>query len=288
MKKIITFIAMFVCLSVITACGLTDEANEKVTKNVPPISVQLWSVRDAIKADFEGTLTQLSKLGFQGVEFASDYGKYENDPEGLKAFLASLGMQASGAHLQMGKLKDHVLAKNLTFLKKLGVELIIIPADSRAWNADGIEEFVTELNALAKKVAKVGMRIGYHNHAQEFGDYNGSTFWDYIAQNTTPDVFLQMDAGWVNYAGKDPIDYLKRYPYRTLTTHIKVRTHKGSDQSPILGEDGYDWTNHIKHNISVGGTRWLVLEQEEYPTGLTPLETVAKSKLGLDKAISKL
>lgn len=279
---------MFVGISVISACGLTNETNAKATKNVPPVSVQLWSVRDAVKADFEGTLTKLSKLGFKGVEFAGNYGKYDKDPEGLKAFLASLDMQASGAHLKMHELQDNVLAENLTFLKKIGVELVMIPADSRAWNADGVESLVKDLNALAIKFAKVGMRIGYHNHEKEFNAYKNTTFWDYIAQNTTPDVFLQMDAGWVNYAGKDPIEYLKRYPFRTLTTHIKVRTHKGTGQSPILGEDGYDWTNHIKHNISVGGTRWLVLEQEEYPNGLTPLETVAKSKLGLDKAISKL
>lgn len=288
MKKTITFIVMFISVAILSACGSTNDKKEQVKANVPPVSVQLWSVRNAVKADFEGTITQLSKLGFKGVEFANDYGKYENNPEGLKAFLDSLGMQASGAHLLVDKLHDDVLAKNLTFLKKIGVELVIIPADARAWNADGVEEFVIELNKIAEKVAKVGMRIGYHNHAQEFEAYKGSTFWDYIAQNTTPDVFLQMDAGWVNYAGKDPIDYLKRYPYRTLTTHIKVRTHKGSGQSPILGEDGYDWTNHIKHNISVGGTRWLVLEQEEYPAGLTPLQAVAKSKIGLDKAINEL
>lgn len=288
MKKIITFIVISISVAILSACGLTDKKKEQVKTDVPPVSVQLWSVRDAVKADFEGTLIKLSKLGFKGVEFAGEYGKYENDPDGLKVFLSSLGLQATGVHFQVDKLQDNVLAKNLTFVKKLGADLVIIPIDSRAWDPEGVKELVEELNSLATKVAKVGLRIGYHNHAQEFQDYNGSTFWDYIAQNTTPDVFLQMDAGWVNYSGKDPVEYLKRYPYRTLTTHIKVRTHKGTGQSPIIGEDGYDWTNHIKHNISIGGTRWLVLEQEEYPAGLTPLQTVAKSKLGLDKAISKL
>lgn len=288
MKKTITFIIMFVGIAILSACSLTNENKEQAKALVPPISVQLWSVREAVKEDFEGTLTKLSALGFKGVEFAGNYGKYANDPEGLKAFLSSLGLQASGVHLGVDKLQDDVLAKNLTFVKKLGAELVIIPMDSRAWHPEGVKDLVKELNELAKKLAKVGLRIGYHNHAQEFQDYNNSTFWDYIAQNTTPDVFLQMDAGWINYAGKDPVDYLKRYPYRTLTTHIKVRTHKGSGQSPIVGEDGYDWTNHVKHNISIGGTRWLVVEQEEYPAGLTPLQAVAKSKLGLDKAISKL
>ena len=57
---------------------------------------------------------------------------------------------------------------------------------------------------------------------------------------------------------------------------------------PIIGQDTIDWLALLKANISVGGTKWIVVEQEEYPNGLTPLAAVALSKQGLDKFIAAL
>lgn len=295
MKKICSMVFVAVNLILLSACNDATESKptaapvEKIEKiKVPPLSVQLWSVKDAVKNDFEGTLTALANMGFQGVEFAGDYGSYGDDPKGLKAFLTSIGLQASGAHVGIDLLRGEKLDDTLSFLKDLGTDLVIIPYDSRAMNADGIEEFVAEILSLSEHLAKTGMTIGYHNHDQEFNDYNGSTFWDYLAQNTPDNVLLQLDVGWVNYASKDPIDYVKRYKGRTLTTHYKIRTHEGSNGSPILGEDDFDWAALIKANVEFGGTLWLVVEQEEYPEGLTPMQAVEKSKQGLEKFIQQL
>jgi len=289
MKKIFTLLCMTLCFGFIASCS--NAAHHETSKNkitVPPVSIQLWSVKDKIEKDFKGTLKTLSDLGFNGVEFAGNYGPYTDDPQGLKSFLDSLSLKASGAHLGIKTLTNKDADKQLSFLKSLGVEYVIIPMDSRAWDANKVDDLINDINTLESKLAKMGLKIGYHNHDQEFNAHNKSTFWDYIAQNTSQNVILQMDVGWVNYAGKNPIHYLKQYPNRTLTTHIKVRTKKGSEQSPIIGEDGYDWANHIKHNVKVGGTQWLVLEQEEYPYGLDSMQSVAMSKQGLDQVIDKL
>jgi sugar phosphate isomerase/epimerase len=148
---------------------------------------------------------------------------------------------------------------------------------------------VLELNALSVKLAKSDMQIGFHNHASEFNDFEDSTYWDFIAQSTDESVILQQDVGWTTYAGKDPVAYVKRYPGRTLTTHYKVKLPEGSvGKLPIIGQDTIDWDALIKANIEVGGTRWLVVEQEEYPKGLTPIEAVMASKKGIDGYLSKL
>ena len=52
----------------------------------PQLSVQLWSVKEDVSKDFEGTLKKLAAMGFQGVEFAGDFGPYKNDAPGLKRF----------------------------------------------------------------------------------------------------------------------------------------------------------------------------------------------------------
>jgi sugar phosphate isomerase/epimerase len=292
MKKILLISYLVLSFIGLTACSSTSNSGD-ANVQVPPVSVQLWSIKKALKADFKGTLEKIADMGFEGVEFAGNFGEYSDDPKGLKEYLASIGLKASGAHMGFKHLRGKKLEKNLNFLKDLGVELVIVPADSRAWTASGVADLAKELTALSKKLASKGMIIGYHNHSQEFGIYKSSTYWDYIAQNTPESVLLQLDVGWVNFAKKDAIDYVKRYPGRTLTTHIKVRTYKGkvdpkTGQSPILGEDGYDWASLIKTQIKHGGTRWLVLEQEEYPNGLGELGSVAASKKGLDKIISSL
>ncbi|MDU0352962.1 sugar phosphate isomerase/epimerase [Paraglaciecola aquimarina] len=291
MKKILLSCYLVLTLIGLSACGSQQQPNTKV--NVPPISVQLWSVKGALKADFKGTLEELAGMGFQGVEFAGDFGPYASDPVGLKNYLTSIGLQASGAHVGFKDLGDDKLDKTLDFLKAVGIDMVIIPYDARAFEASGVHSLTVDLVSLSAKLAKKNMVIGYHNHDHEFNTYLDATYWDYIAKNTPQSVLLQLDVGWVNFAGKDPVEYVKRYPGRTLTTHLKIRHYHGPNRtpqgaSPILGDDNYDWGTLITTQAKVGGTRWLVVEQEEYPDGLSSMQAVAKSKAGLDKIISEL
>jgi sugar phosphate isomerase/epimerase len=256
--------------------------------NLPKVSVQLWSVKNQVSSDFKGTLRELAKMGFQGVEFAGEFGEFANNPAGLKQFLSSLGLEVSGAHIHFDKLTVDKFVQTVEFYRAIGTTLLIVPYDERAFSPNGVEQVVSELTALAKKLAPFGMQIGYHNHDKEFDAYQGTTYWDYIAQSTSDDVVLQQDVGWTTYAGKDPVEYVRRYPGRTVTTHYKVRLPEGTEgKLPIIGQDTIDWPALIKANIEVGGTRWLVVEQEEYPNGLTPLQTVALSKKGLDAYLLK-
>ncbi|WP_111977154.1 sugar phosphate isomerase/epimerase family protein [Algibacillus agarilyticus] len=280
----------------IAGCSLTKNANtsranqQSKEQNMPKISVQLWSVKDAVKADFTGTLTQISAMGFDAVEFAGEFGPFKNDAEGLKQFLDSLGLVASSAHIDFNQLNDENFANTIKFYQTLGVSILIDPWEERAWHPTKIDEVINELNRLADKLAPHGMQIGYHNHDKEFNDFNGATYWDHLAKNTKENVILQQDVGWTTFAGKDPIDFVKRYPGRTVTTHYKVVLPKENPKnySAIIGQDMINWLDLSKVNIAVGGTKWFVIEQETYPEGLTPLESVAQSKIGLDKILAEL
>ena len=255
----------------------------------PKISVQLWSVKDDVKADFKGTLKQLVEMGFSGVEFANEFGEFSGDPQSIKAVLDTFGLEGSGAHLSFEQLNDNNFAETVKFYQVIGVEILIVPWDERAWHPEGIKEVVTLLNKLSKKLAPLGMKVGFHNHQHEFNAYKGSTYWDYLAKNTVQDVILQQDVGWTTFAGKDPVDYVKRYPQRTLTTHYKALYPEDTQgKLPIIGQDTIDWLTLSKTNIAVGGTLWFVIEQEEYPNGLTPLQAVEQSKIGLDKILKQL
>lgn len=281
---------LFVLFSLLLVACTSNQADKSTSaiKTPIPISVQLWSVKEMVKQDFEGTLTKLSEMGFQGVEFAGDFGPYEDDAKGLKRFLDSVGLKPSGAHVGMKFLKNKDSDKLLDFLKEVGVELVIVPADDRAWDDEGIESLVNDLNQLSARLEKKNLRIGYHNHEKEFGSFLKQTYWDYIAQNTYEDVLLQLDVGWVNFAGKDAEYYVKRYPGRTLTTHIKIRTKGSTGINTIIGQDKFDWGRLVQTYMSHGGTRWLVVEQEEHPDGFNFLTAVEASKKGLLQAIEGL
>lgn len=276
-------------LSNVNAATAGNAMDENTMKKVPKLSVQLWSVKDVIGKDFEGTLKTLADMGFEGVEFAGEFGPYKNDAKGLKLFLDSINLQASGAHVSFEQMNQDNFQKTVDFYLQLHVDTLIIGWDERAWHPQGIKEVVKLLNQLDKKLVPYKIKTGFHNHDHEFSDFQGTTYWDYLAVNTADSVVLQQDVGWTTYAGKDAVEYVKKYPNRTFTTHYKVRIPEGvKGKQPIIGQDTIDWLNLLKANINVGGTKWIVVEQEEYPNGLSSLDAVALSKKGLDKYIQQL
>ena len=278
---------------ILLSCSIKAQTVNKEPSEIA-ISVQLHSVKNALISDFQGTLIKLADMGFTGVEFAGKYGPYQDKPLALKQFLASIGLSVSGAHLSVKQLRGEQGINNLKFLQSLGAKLIIIPHDERINKPEKIDELMAELTQLSNKVNQLGLTLGYHNHAKEFAPFNGLTFWDYLAQSTPENFALQLDTGWAKFAGVDPLTYVNRYPNRTLTTHIKIRTTAdktmmnkiSSDIPVVIGEDNYSWKILIEAMRTTGGTQWLVIEQEETHFGKTRLETVYESLKGLQKILN--
>jgi sugar phosphate isomerase/epimerase len=253
------------------------------------IGLQLWSVKDEIKQDFEGTLTKISQLGFQGVEFAGEFGPYKDNPAGLKAFMDKNRLQCAGAHMHFDALAPERFDATTAFYKTLGCTSLVISMDKRGASTEQSAQMSKELSALQGKLAAKGMRIGYHNHAQEMAGTVGSTPWDVIALNTPRGTIMQQDVGWTTFAGKDPVAYVNKYPGRTLTTHYKAKFVEGaSGGTPIIGQDKTDWAGLTRAVRKVGGTEWIIIEQEEYPNGMGQLETVAASMRGLQGVLDTL
>jgi sugar phosphate isomerase/epimerase len=254
----------------------------------PQLGVQLWSVKDEIKQDFEGTIAKIGKLGFQGVEFAGEFGPFKKDPNGLKAFLAKNRLQCAGAHMHFDQLTDALFDTTTAFYKTVGCTNLIISMDERGKTTAGSAAMSKQLTALSAKLAGMGMRIGYHNHSAEFAGAVGSTPWDVIAQNTPKASIMQQDVGWTTFAGKDPVAYVKKYPGRTVSTHFKAKFAPGASGTPIIGQDKTDWAGLARAVRQDGGTDWIIIEQEEYPNGMGQLETVAASLKGLQGVLATL
>jgi sugar phosphate isomerase/epimerase len=254
----------------------------------PRIGVQLWSVKDEIKQDFEATLTRIGQLGFEGVEFADEFGPYKDNPAGLKAFLDKNKLQCAGAHMHFDQLASDRFEATTAFYKTLGCSNLVISMDARGASTAQSAQMSEELSALSAKLAAKRMRIGYHNHAQEMAGPVGGTPWDVIARGTPQAAILQQDVGWTTFAGKDPVAYVKTYAGRSVTTHFKAKLAPGTSGTPIIGQDRTDWTGLARAVRDYGGTEWIIIEQEEYPNGMGQLETVAASLKGLRQVLASL
>lgn len=275
-------------LYAVLATALGAASHTVAAETSPRIGVQLWSVKDEIKQDFEGTLTKIARLGFQGVEFAGEFGPYKSNPAGLKAFLDKNKLQCAGAHVGFDQLADARFDATTAFYKTLGCANLVIPMDARGASVEGSTAMSKELSALSSKLAPKGMRIGYHNHAQEMAGEVGSTPWDVIARNTPKASIMQQDVGWTTHAGKDPVAYVYKYPGRTVSTHYKAKFSPGTTGTPIIGQDRTDWAGLTRALREAGGTDWIIVEQEEYPNGMGQLDTVAASLKGLKAVLAKM
>lgn len=276
-------------IALISSTALMACYSQAAAPTKPQLSVQLWSIKDDVAKDFEGTLKQLKAYGFQGVEFAGNFGKYVDDAKGLKEFLDKTGLKASAAHVPFDKLSPENFDKTVAFYKAIDCKYLIIPMDKRAFTPEGAKVVAAELEAIQKKLAPHGMHTGYHNHKPEMVGDAGKTPWDVIGTNTSKEVILQQDVGWTEVAGKNPVDIVKAYPGRTITTHYKAAApEEGNKENAIIGQDTTDWKALIEANRKIGGTLWITVEQEVYPAGMSPMQSVEASLKGLQKEIADL
>lgn len=254
-----------------------------------PIGVQLYSVRTDCAKDFDATLAKVAEIGFEGVEFAGYY-KYSKDPEGLRKKLDQLGLKAAGTHVGAGSLVGDALKQTVAFHKTIGCRFLICPGDRRFTDPEKSKEFAELMNRAAEALREEGLFCGYHNHVDEFTKKDGDkNYWDLFAERTSKEVLLQLDVGHARFAGLDPAEVARKHPGRTKSTHMKGRLPRGAEgKKPFIGQDTIDWKALISACYEVAGTEWFVVEQEDYPDGLSPMECTRISFEGLTKILKEM
>lgn len=218
------------------------------------ISLQLYSIHEETKKDFAGSVKKVGQIGFQGVEFAG-YGNLSSAEQ--KQLLAESGLYSVGTHCGLQVFTDS-FEEELQYSKEIGSKYIICPY-ARLDTMDKIEYLAKVLNEAAEKAAKVGIKVGYHNHDHEFIQIDGEYALDILARMTNDNVILELDVFWVAYAGVDPVEYIKKWGKRVELIHIKqIDDKKANVDIP----DGIIDMKQIK-DAAVYATHF-VLEHEEY------------------------
>ena len=233
-----------------------------------PIALQLYSVRDDCARDLPGTIAAVAQMGYEGVEFAGYYGR---TAEELRAMLDDNKLKVAGTHIGIDTLLGDELEKTVEFNRKIGNKFLIVPGlpgdytNSRAAWRKTADVF----NGISAKVTPLGMRTGYHNHTIEFGPLDGELPWDTFFGNTVADVVMQFDTGNALHAGADALPFLRAYPGRATTVHLKEYDKEGT---AVLGEGVVPWAEIFEVCETTGGTQWYIVEQETYSH--PPLECV--------------
>jgi len=250
-----------------------------------PVAVQLYSVRADCGKDFDAALTQVAKMGFVGVEFAG-YHSYGGKAKELRRKLDDLNLKVAGTHIGTGTLRGDALSKTIEFHQTIGCKFLIVPGDRDFTDPEKSKALAETFNKTAPVLKPLGMACGYHNHTGEFKKDGDKTYWDLFAERTSQDVVLQQDCGWTAAAGLNPIDLMKRFPGRMKTTHFKP-TVIGNDatKKAILGQDSVDWAAVFVACRDIGGSEWIIVEQETYPDGKSPMECTELSLAGLKKLL---
>jgi len=245
-----------------------------------PIALQLYSVREDCAKDLPRTLEAVAKMGYEGVEFAGYYGWKAED---LRRLLDDLGLKVAGTHIGLNTLLGDEYERTVEFNKILGNKYLVVPGlpPERRSSKEAWIETAKLMDEIAAKLKEEGMKLGYHNHAVEFQPIDGEIPWD-IFFTTAKEVFMQLDIGNAMHGGADPIPYLRKYPGRSLTIHLKE--YSSTNPKALIGEGEVNWKEVFELCETVGGTEWYIVEQESY--AYPPLECVERCLKNL-KAMGK-
>lgn len=227
------------------------------------MGLQLYSVRQALKQDYLGTLEKVKKMGYEGVEFC---GPFLYKPQELRDMLARVGLKIAGWHTGYADVQGERFDEVLAYHKAIGNESITVPAIPKEVTAslDGWKQVAKTLGEAAKKAADHGIFLGYHNHAVEFAPVDGQLPWDVIFAGAPKELCMQLDTGNAMSGGADVEMVLKTYPGRSHSIHIKPYQY-GLEEgfATMIGQDSQPYA-FIKSYCQGDITRWYIVEYECY------------------------
>ena len=257
---------------------------------VSPIGVQLYTVRDLMKNDFDGTIAKVAQIGYKEVEFAGYFGRSADQ---VKAVLDKNGLKAPSTHVQYDELDDK-FPSVIEFSKAINLEYIIcpwIPPELRK-SPDIWKQASDKFNKCGEQTKAAGMQFGYHNHWFEFLPTNGVLPYDELLRLCDPNlVKMEMDLCWVSTTGTDPVKYFEKYPGRFPLVHVKdVKTMpkvtEGGAQNfgdtvdlTEVGSGVIDWKRIFAHADQAGIKHYIV--EHDHPK--QPLESIKGSYEYLSK-----
>ena len=268
-RQFISRSAMLVAASTLVGQSMCTEAKAKFNKG--RIGIQLYSVKDELSKDFEGTLKKLSDMGYSSIEaygFTEDnfFGHTMNE---LSNMVKDMGMTVSGSHIWTGATikdtdpKEWDFWKNCAALMKSGGAqwAVLSSFPKEAETLDDLKRVADYFNRAGKICKEGDVKFAFHNHIEEFGTIEEEIILDFVIKNTDPElVSFQMDWGHTVRGGGDCVHYLRDFPGRIRLWHASD-FDAGSGKYTDVGKGSVPYPA-LFDLAKVSGLEQLTVEQE--------------------------
>ena len=241
---------------------------------ISKVGLQLYTVRDLLKTDFEGTLTKVAAIGYREVEMTDFFG---HRPADVKTLFDRLGLVAVSMHFDYAKAATD-WDQMVVAAHALGMQYITF-----AWideqfrkDVDGWKRVGENLTRLGAKAQAAGLQLAYHNHSYEFKPLGGQVPYDVLLAASDPKlVQAEMDLFWITDGGHDPLAYFAQYPGRFTQVHVKdMGPGPGPDHTMVdVGQGIIDWKKIFAH-AGEAGIKHYYVEHDNPPK---PLEDIRVS-----------
>jgi sugar phosphate isomerase/epimerase len=251
-------------MKTVSAGGLAALAgSDLMATRVKPIGLQLYTVRNEMEKDFEGSLAKVAQTGYKEVEFAGYFGR---TPQQVKDILKKNGLKTPSVHIALD-LFEKELPKTIETGKFLGQEYLVCPflPPERRKTADDFKKLAEVFNRLGAECQKAGMGFAYHNHNFEFQPVDGQMPYDLLLEGTDPKlVHMEMDLYWVVKANQDPVHYFDKYPGRFPLVHVKDMDTTPEKGFAEVGRGNMDF-KRIFGASQKAGIKHYIVEQDRTP-----------------------
>jgi sugar phosphate isomerase/epimerase len=237
------------------------------------LAVQLYTLRERLAEDLEGTLDALAQAGAREVELAGLYGR---DASEMRRILDADGLSACSMHVKLERFEDE-FDQVLEEARTLGVQTLILPWVPAPENASEADALVTRIVAAGERTRAANYPFGYHNHAFEFGEVD---LWSRLVAT---DLDLELDVGWARIAGHDPLAMLEELSGRILLVHAKDVRSEGDGWIDVVAGDGeLDWPAIATASAEAGASHLIV--ELDTPSD-DPVEDARRSLATLQAAL---
>lgn len=251
--------------------------------HIDRVGIQLYTVRAAMKTDFEGTIAKVAATGYKEVEFAGLFdpkgGYFGRSPKDVRAILDSNGLASPSAHAGYDVVEKK-WPEALEAAKIVGHSYIICPwiDEKQRARPGGWKRAVDLFNKAGEASKRAGIQFGYHNHSFEFDpalSLDGKLPYDFFLAELNPEfVTMELDLCWISVAGKDPVAYFEKYPGRFPLVHVKDWIKDSSSNSGYqgamgqsvkyggrmadVGQGSVDWKRIFEHSERAGIKHYFV------------------------------
>ena len=237
--------------------------------------LQLYTLRDLLAKDFRGTLEQVAAIGYREVQVSPRAGL---TPVQIRSILDDNGLVCPSTHFEL----RNSVAEEIDAAKTLGAKYVFLSAPVEVFvieagkvvglrtdlGGDAYRKIADDLNRTGEQFRAAGLVYGYHNHHFEFIRVDGALPYDILLDRTDPElVAIELDLGWFQAAGADPLPFIERYPGRFPVCHVKDVLADGQFVDP--GQGTVDFARTFDHAKQAGLRHYFV----EHDTAKDPIAT---------------